>query len=91
MVEQLSSPPVCINAHQAPSENESILKRIQALVIRFCLSQSWENSPERGRTTVSLYPSLKLINSADSDQMPHSVVSDLDLYSLLMSQSSFYR
>ena len=69
------------------------IKVLIALVGWLSLSIGWENGPEQGRKPVSFIPKLPVIyaNSADPDQMPHSVASDLGLHRLSMPQSRFYR
>ena len=54
------------------------------------LSAGWENGPEQGLKAVLLNLWLPVIkaNSADPDQTPRSVASDLGLHCLPMSQMS---
>ena len=83
---------VMINLKRYPFEvknTSNVIKALTTLVGRLSLKVGCENGPERGLKAVSLKRLLPVIlaNSADPDQMPRSVASDLRLRCLPISQS----
>ena len=81
----------CLLHIQQLSDTAGIIKVLTALVGPLSLSVGWENGPERGiKTFIQPLTSCNL-GSADLDQMPHSVASDLGMHCLPRSQSRFYR
>ena len=66
------------------------MKALRSLLGRLSLSVGWANGPGRGRKIVSFnLNSLKLKQTVQTDQMPHSAASDLGLHCLQTSQFRF--